>query len=75
MTGRFWIISYVISSLPLLVRLIQSVKRYADSGLSSHLINVSPITTDGCFLIYLSILGWQIRFWADQRRVLLCLEK
>ena len=54
-TGRFWMISYVISSLPLLVRLIQSVKRYVDSGLISHLINVSPTTTDEYFFFILLV--------------------
>lgn len=36
-----WPITFVLSALPLFVRLVQSVKRYADSRLITHLINVS----------------------------------
>ena len=38
--GAFWPIAFFLASLPLGVRLIQSVKRYVDSGLITHLINV-----------------------------------
>ncbi|KAI0754333.1 EXS-domain-containing protein [Daedaleopsis nitida] len=37
--GPRWGIAFLLGSLPLLVRLVQSVKRYADSGLITHLIN------------------------------------
>ncbi|KAI0319242.1 EXS-domain-containing protein [Amylostereum chailletii] len=36
---RHWGVPFVLSSLPLLVRLVQSVKRYIDSKLITHLIN------------------------------------
>jgi xenotropic and polytropic retrovirus receptor 1 len=36
-----WPITFALSALPFVVRLVQSVKRYADSGLITHLINVS----------------------------------
>lgn len=39
-TSRYWPISLVLAILPFLVRLIQSIKRYVDSGLNTHLINV-----------------------------------
>ena len=38
--GAYWPIAFFLASLPLAVRLIQSVKRYIDSGLITHLINV-----------------------------------
>ena len=37
-------IPFLLSSLPLFVRAVQSVKRYADSKLYTHLINVSRLT-------------------------------
>ena len=36
-----WLVSFVLAMLPLLARLVQSVRRYADSKLITHLINVS----------------------------------
>jgi hypothetical protein len=36
-----WLVAFVLAMLPLLVRLIQSVRRYSDSKLVTHLINVS----------------------------------
>ncbi|KAF7360315.1 Signal transduction protein [Mycena venus] len=37
--SRFWPLSFTLTILPFLVRLIQSIKRYVDSGLDTHLIN------------------------------------
>ncbi|KAI1794482.1 EXS-domain-containing protein [Ganoderma leucocontextum] len=37
--GPKWGIAFLLASLPLVVRLVQSVKRYVDSGLVTHLIN------------------------------------
>ncbi|PIL23311.1 transporter [Ganoderma sinense ZZ0214-1] len=37
--GPRWGIAFLLAALPLLVRLVQSVKRYVDSGLVTHLIN------------------------------------
>ncbi|KAF7763567.1 hypothetical protein Agabi119p4_8104 [Agaricus bisporus var. burnettii] len=34
-----WPIVFLLSALPFIIRLIQSIKRYADSGLVTHLIN------------------------------------
>jgi len=34
-----WLIQFALAALPLLARLMQSVKRYADSRLHTHLIN------------------------------------
>lgn len=36
-----WGVPFVLASLPLLARAVQSVKRYYDSRLFTHLINVS----------------------------------
>ncbi|KAF8155819.1 EXS-domain-containing protein [Crassisporium funariophilum] len=38
-TSRQWPIALVLATLPLFIRLVQSVKRYADSKLLTHLIN------------------------------------
>ncbi|OCH89346.1 EXS-domain-containing protein [Obba rivulosa] len=37
--GTNWSIAFVLASLPLLVRLVQSIKRWVDSRLVTHLIN------------------------------------
>ncbi|KAJ7485255.1 EXS-domain-containing protein [Mycena latifolia] len=37
--SRFWPLAFVLAVLPFLVRLIQSIKRYVDSKLTTHLIN------------------------------------
>ncbi|TBU41712.1 EXS-domain-containing protein [Dichomitus squalens] len=37
--GPKWGVPFLLASLPLLARLVQSVKRYVDSGLVTHLIN------------------------------------
>lgn len=36
-----WALPFILAMLPLLVRFVQSVKRYADSKLLTHIINVS----------------------------------
>ena len=40
--SRAWPIMFFLSALPSIVRLVQSLKRYADSRLITHLINVRP---------------------------------
>ena len=45
--GPKWGVAFWLASLPLLARLVQSVKRYVDSGLVTHLINVRA-----CFSIF-----------------------
>ncbi|KAJ7906260.1 EXS family protein/ERD1/XPR1/SYG1 family protein [Mycena leptocephala] len=37
--SRFWPLAFALAILPFLVRLIQSIKRYVDSGLNTHMIN------------------------------------
>ncbi|KAI0760360.1 EXS-domain-containing protein [Fomes fomentarius] len=37
--GPRWGVAFLLASLPLLARLVQSIKRYVDSGLTTHLIN------------------------------------
>ena len=37
-----WGIQFALASLPLLARLVQSVRRWVDSRLVTHLINVRP---------------------------------
>jgi len=38
-TSPRWPVSFVLTTLPFAIRVIQSLKRYADSGLNTHLIN------------------------------------
>jgi hypothetical protein len=38
--GSQWIIPFVFSAIPSLIRLVQCIKRYNDSGLVHHLVNV-----------------------------------
>ncbi|KAL0960089.1 hypothetical protein HGRIS_011733 [Hohenbuehelia grisea] len=40
-SGR-WPVAFVLAALPFIIRLLQSLRRYADSGLVAHLINVCP---------------------------------
>lgn len=40
-TSRNWGAPFALAALPLLVRTVQSIKRYVDSRLITHLINVS----------------------------------
>ncbi|GLB42048.1 putative EXS family protein [Lyophyllum shimeji] len=51
-----WPAAFFLASLPLLVRLVQSVKRYYDSGLVTHLINGgkygSGIVSNLCFYVW-----------------------
>ncbi|KAJ6588943.1 EXS family-domain-containing protein [Mycena capillaripes] len=37
--SRLWPLAFVLAVLPFLVRLVQSIKRYVDSKLTTHLIN------------------------------------
>ena len=39
--GHAWGVPFALTALPLLVRLIQSIRRWVDSKLITHLINVS----------------------------------
>lgn len=55
--NRNWGVPFVLASLPLLVRLVQSVKRWVDSRLITHLINVSA---DGGFWYSLAYLAFTI---------------
>jgi xenotropic and polytropic retrovirus receptor 1 len=54
-TSRLWPLQCVAASLPLLARLIQSLRRYFESGQHSHLINVGP---DRSLLLGDFILRW-----------------
>lgn len=42
-TRMGWGTQFTLSMLPLLARLVQSVRRYVDSNLITHLINVSSL--------------------------------
>lgn len=53
--AKTWPIVFLLSALPFIIRLIQSIKRYADSGLATHLINVRTFSLTfidfGCLLM------------------------
>ena len=40
-----WPVAFVLATLPFFIRLIQSIKRYVDSGLITHLINVCVLVS------------------------------
>ena len=42
-SSQHWGIPFLLASLPLFVRAVQSVKRYVDSRLYTHLVNVSTV--------------------------------
>ena len=73
--GPRWGIAVLLAALPLLVRLVQSVKRFADSGLVTHLINVRPIfvviALSGGGLSVIAGAGWEVRLWNPTSSVLL----
>ncbi|RPD75683.1 EXS-domain-containing protein [Lentinus tigrinus ALCF2SS1-7] len=55
--GPRWGIAFLLGSLPLVVRLVQSVKRYVDSGLITHLINGGKYGSG--ILFYLFYFLWR----------------
>lgn len=38
--SKYWPVGFAVATLPFIVRVVQSVKRYVDSRLNTHLINV-----------------------------------
>lgn len=59
--NRKWGVPFVLAALPLLVRLVQSVKRWVDSRLITHLINVSADEFVWYSLAYLAFtIGRQV---------------
>ena len=42
-SSRMWPISFALASIPFIIRLVQSFKRYVDSKLVTHLINVRSL--------------------------------
>ncbi|KAJ6595865.1 EXS-domain-containing protein [Mycena vulgaris] len=54
--SRFWPLAFILAVLPFLVRLIQSIKRYVDSKLTTHLINAGKygagIISYFCYFIW-----------------------
>ncbi|KAF8175406.1 EXS family-domain-containing protein [Mycena galopus ATCC 62051] len=55
-SSRFWPLSFALAILPFLVRVIQSIKRYSDSGLTTHWINAgkygSGVVAYLCYFIW-----------------------
>ena len=50
-SNQNWAAFFILAALPLFIRVIQSVKRYSEAKLTSHLINVS--------FIFLPLLHWR----------------
>ncbi|KAK7012689.1 signal transduction protein [Favolaschia claudopus] len=54
--SRLWPLSFVLAILPFLIRVVQSIKRYVDSGLDTHLINAGKyaagIVSYFCYFIW-----------------------
>ncbi|EIM89067.1 EXS-domain-containing protein [Stereum hirsutum FP-91666 SS1] len=46
-----WAVHFVLSALPFLIRLVQSIRRYSDSGLITHLINGGKYATGIVYLL------------------------
>ncbi|KAJ7740037.1 EXS family-domain-containing protein [Mycena maculata] len=55
--SKLWPLSFVLGVLPFIVRLIQSIKRYADSKLTTHLINAGKYGTG--IVSYLCYFIWR----------------
>ena len=58
--SRRWPIPFALASLPLLARLVQSVRRYFDSKLVMHLINVSIAALNWLLLTFPFNVGRKI---------------
>ncbi|KAJ7185646.1 EXS-domain-containing protein [Mycena filopes] len=54
--SRLWPLIFVLGALPFLVRLVQSIKRYVDSRLNTHLINAGKygagIVSQLCYVVW-----------------------
>ncbi|KAK7034489.1 Xenotropic and polytropic retrovirus receptor 1 [Paramarasmius palmivorus] len=56
-TNKHWPVAFVLAILPFLVRLVQSIRRYADSKLTTHLINGGKYATG--IVYYLFYFLWR----------------
>lgn len=74
LSPRPWGVPFVLASLPLLVRLVQSVKRWVDSRLVTHLINVSILVLPHSVPCADGSPGWKIWRRCDLLPCILQLE-
>nr|GAT52934.1 signal transduction protein [Mycena chlorophos] len=58
-SSRLWPLAFFLAILPFLIRFVQSIKRYADSGLITHLINGGKYFSG--ILAYLCYYMWRHR--------------
>ncbi|KZP18136.1 EXS-domain-containing protein [Athelia psychrophila] len=56
-THQGWSVQFVLAILPFAVRLVQSIRRYADSGLPTHLVNGGKYTMG--IVYYLAYFVWR----------------
>jgi hypothetical protein len=70
---RDWAVPFILAATPLVIRLVQSVKRYADSKLITHLINVGFPLLELLNVTNFS-LGRKIWFWSNRLSLLFLLE-
>ncbi|CAL1699593.1 unnamed protein product [Somion occarium] len=62
--NQHWGVPFVLAALPLLVRTVQSIKRWFDSRLITHLINGGKYATG--ILYYLFYFNWRHQGGADR---------
>ncbi|KAF7316200.1 Signal transduction protein [Mycena indigotica] len=58
-TSRLWPLSFFLAILPFLIRFVQSIKRYADSGVGTHLVNAGKYFSG--IIAYLCYFLWRHR--------------
>ncbi|KAJ7359367.1 EXS-domain-containing protein [Mycena albidolilacea] len=65
-SSQYWPLSFFFAILPFLCRVLQSFKRYADSGLNTHLINAGKygagIVSYLCYFIWRHKGGYGVTF-------------
>ncbi|KAJ7064981.1 EXS family-domain-containing protein [Mycena amicta] len=57
--SSLWPLSFVLAILPFLIRFVQSIKRYVDSGLDTHMVNAGKYMSG--IIAYLCYFMWRHR--------------
>lgn len=69
-TKAGWSVQFVLAVLPFVVRLVQSVRRYVDSRLPTHLINVSlpflPLAPLPCVAYAIGVRLLMLMWWLNR---------
>lgn len=72
--NRIWGVPFVLAILPFVVRLVQSIKRWFDSGLGTHLINVGYLVFGHSTRLIVSEIGREIWSWYRLLLILFYME-